>query len=453
MSVRRSLFVLAIVAVLMPIFFFNAPDTDGDTTQRQNLQLYEVRTGDVTRSVSAIGALTADQTISLSFLTAGRVRQIYAQRDDYVLADDPLIELDNTAQRLAYEQALISLERAELNLEDTLTIDPNRILIAQASVDSARGALTSITNAVSNADLQAAELAYQQALASLDIAIEERDRAPASQYVTRDAQVGEASFNAEIARLQLEQLRTATAPQANTAYNAVLQAQAELERVRAGATPFEIEAATIAIRQAQTQLDRARIAFDRTILRAPFDGVVASLNLEEGALVAPGLPAVELTKIDPLRLIVQVDEIDIGLISVGLPARVELDALQGTEYPATVASIAPVGTTEGGIVSYEVEITLQDIDPRARVGMTAEATIIIEEVTSVISLPNLYIRIDRTTNQAFVNVIDQDGNLEEVPVQLGLRGQDVSQIVSGLTEGQLVAVQLGGSGLATFIGN
>jgi HlyD family secretion protein len=455
MSVRRSLFVMAVLVALLPMFFFNATNTPEPTSNaaRDNIQIYEVRTGNVTLSVSAVGSLSPNQSVNLSFLLAGRVQDVFVQRDDYVLADDPLITLDNTLQRLAYEQALLNVERAELSLEDLLTVDPLDIELAQSAVDSAWGSLISVNNSVSDADIQAAELSYQQAVEALDIATVERDRAPDTQYETLNAQVGEASFNAEIARLQLEELRNATAPQANAAYSAVLQAQAELERVKAGATDFEIDAAEIAIQQAESQLEQTRINYERTTLRAPFDGVISAVNVETGALIAPGLATLELTDVDPLRLVIQVDEIDIGLIDEGLPVRVELDALQGVEYPATVETIASVGTNQGGIVSYDVEVIFDEIDPRARVGMTAEAIVIINEVTGVLNVPNLYIRIDRADGQAYVNTIDEDGNITEVPVELGLRGQTNSEIVSGLNEGDLVAVQLGGGGLSSFIGN
>jgi multidrug efflux pump subunit AcrA (membrane-fusion protein) len=119
---------------------------------------------------------------------------------------------------------------------------------------------------------------------------------------------------------------------------------------------------------------------------------------------------------------------------------------------ARVTRVADVGTASGGIVSYEVEIEMISDDPRARVGMTADATIIVQERTNALAVPNAYIRLDRFTGEAFVNVVQPDFTIREVPVRLGLQGQDMSEVVSGLSEGDLIALTLGGRGLNEFIG-
>lgn len=454
MSIRRSLIVLFLLIMILPFSVFGRQRARQTTsTDFSNLQLYEVRTGDVALSVSAIGTLEADQTRTLAFLGAGRVIEVRVQRDDYVLAGDVLARLDDTSARLSYEQAQLALERAELELQDLLTPDETLVRLAQASLDSARGAYLSAVSAVSSDQIRSAELAYQQALDNYNRlnTLLNSGLPPASYEMTR-AQVGEASFNAEIARLQLEQLRTASAPQAGAAAARVRQAEAELERAQAGATQLELDVAQQGIERAQRQLERARIAYERTVLTAPFDGVVSQLNIEVGSLVAPSLPVIEMADLSPLRLAVQVDEVDVGIIREGMEVRVELDALPDVLLPARLTRIADTGTNDAGIVTFEVEVELAADDPRARVGMTAEATIIVEEVRDVLSLPNLYIRLDRRTGEAFVNVLQEDDRVEEVLIQLGLQGQDQSQVLAGLQVGDIVVLNLGGGGLNAIIG-
>lgn len=142
MSVRRSLFVMALLTVLLPIFLFGGL---GGRANRSavltDVQLYQVGRGDVTLSVSAIGLLSAERVNSLSFLTAGRVLEVRVQRDDYVLEGDILARLDDTAARLSYEQALLGVERAELDLQDLLEPDETQIRLAEAALASARGAI------------------------------------------------------------------------------------------------------------------------------------------------------------------------------------------------------------------------------------------------------------------------------------------------------------------------
>jgi HlyD family secretion protein len=456
MSVRRSLFVLLVLSISLPLLVFTvrANQNGGGSLELDNIQLYRVSRGDLEVAVSAIGTIEPDEIVNLSFVVPGRVSEVFVQPGDYVLAGDVLVQLRNDTQRIAYEQATLALESAELQLEDLLTPDANAIKIVEANVDSAWGAYMSVENAVTDEDIRAAELAYQQAYQAWQDAINIRNQTPGgttdTAYTLLDAQVGAASFDAEIARLQLESLKTGSRPQLNAAYARVIQAQRELDRMKAGPTEYQIEQAQIAIDQAQSAVDRTDAAFKRTMLTAPFDGVVSIVNAEVGGLVAPGSAVIQVTDVAPLHLNIQVDEIDIGLIREQLPARVQLDALPRVSLPALLEQIALVGRNDGGIVSYDVKVTLDSSDPRARVGMTAEATIVVEERKDVLLIPNLYIRLDRQTDQAYVNVLRDDGSVEEVEVTLGLRGQETSEVLSGLREGDLILIDLSSDNLSLF---
>lgn len=455
MAVRRTFFVWLLLALGLPAFaFFRVQRTDtGDVVQRlATLQLYEVRRGDVELSVSAIGTLEANASTRLSFLVAGRVAEVLFERDDYVLANDPLIRLDNTLQRIAYEQAVLALEKAELAMQDLLEVDESQVRLAQAALDSAWGALNSINNAVSANDIEAARLNYEQALKRAEDLGNRFSSAPPDQYELLRVQSAEAQAQADIARLQLESLQNRTAPQAGAAYARVLQAQQEVERVKAGPTQVQIDAAQAQITRAENELERARLAYERTTLYAPFDGVLSALNVEVGSLVAPSLTVAELVDISPLSLKVQVDEVDIGILREGLPVRVTLDALADVTLSARLVKIAPSGASAGGVVTYPVDIELASDDPRARVGMTAEATIVVQARQNALFVPNLYLRIDRRTGEAFVNVLRDDNTLEEVQVTLGLQGQETSEVLSGLSEGDLIAIDLGGRGIQSFFG-
>jgi HlyD family secretion protein len=456
MAVRRSLFILLLLIIILPTWAFqnsNQPTSGEASIRLSDLQLYEVRRGNVALTVNAIGAIAPDNDVQLSFLTAGEVADVFVQRDEYVLAGDTLMRLENELQRISYEQALIALERAELQLQDLLEVDEETIRLAELGVENARAAYRSVVNAVLPSDIEAAEVAYSQALEFADSLRQQRDAVGGQvgseniQWQQANAAYGEATFQAEIARLQVERLRNSTFPQANVALAGIAEAEAQLQQVRAGPTEAEREATQSQIEQAQVQLDRAEVAYNRTILEAPFDGVITAVNAEIGSLAAPGLTVIELMDVSPLGLTVQVDEIDIDLVEIGLPTRVTLDALPNLQFPATVISIAPIGTPSGGIVSYDVDIALDGDDPRVRVGMTADASIVIEETQDVLVVPNLYIRRDRTTGQSFVNVLRGDDTVEEVEVEIGIQGRETSEVISGIEEGALVAIDLSGRGL------
>lgn len=457
MSAVRSLIVLALMTLLLPPAVIAVSlRSQSANAVGDSVQLYTVQPGDVEVVVAAIGAVEAVDSARLGFLSGGRVAEVLVTPGDYVEAGDPLLRLEDGAQRIAYEQAQVAQAMAALQLERLLQpVDETAVRVAEASVNSAWGAYRSVSEAVSDEDVRAAELRYEQALTAIEDAQQARYNADAGlveeAYRLLDAQVGQATFNAEIARLQLESLRNPDSAQRNAAYARVLQAQAELERVKAGPVQADIDRAEVAVDQATAEVDQARAALERMTLTAPFAGVVGAVNAEVGALLGPGVPVIELVSAAPPALTVAVDEVDIRKVALGMAARVQLDALPRVRLPASVEQIALVGRSDGGIVSYDVRLVLGEIDPRLRVGMTAEASIVVAEQRDVLVVPNFYVRLDPRSSLSFVNVLQPDGTLAEVEIQLGLRGLERSEVLAGLRAGDVVAVDLSGSGLS-FIG-
>jgi HlyD family secretion protein len=448
MSVRRSLIVLTLVALGLPaaIFGMGANQMQASQQTASTIQYSTVQRGDVRVDVTATGVIEADDVVNLSLTTAGKVAELFVKEGDYVLVGDPILRRENDAERLAHERALLALQVAQVRLDDILApVDEDDIRVAQANVDAAWGAYADIDSAVSAEDIQAAQLRYDQAMQAMRDAERARQIAGGlseEEFTLLEAQIGEASFNAEVARLQLEDLRSANQGDLGAAYARVQEAQRKLEQVMAGPTDAEIDRARVAVEQAQVEVSQAEEKYNETLLVSPAEGVISNIETEIGELVTPGSTLVELTDINPLHITVEVDEIDIRQIEIGMPAQVELDALPGALLEARLTDVALFGREEDGIVSYDVDIDLASNDERARVGMTAEASITVEEKRDVLVIPNQYIRLDRGRGQAFVNIQRPDGTLEEVEIRLGLQGQDTSEVLSGLNEGDVIALDL-----------
>ena len=140
------------------------------------------------------------------------------------------------------------------------------------------------------------------------------------------------------------------------------------------------------------------------------------------------------------RMEVDVDEVDVARISEGQFVEIALDSLPGETVTGAVDVIAPTATDIGGIISYIVRVTLDPTEASLRAGMTATAIIAVDEVEGAILVPNWAVRIDRSTGEAFVNVRDKEGNIEEVSIEIGLRNDSFSQVLSGLKRGDEVVV-------------
>ena len=188
------------------------------------------------------------------------------------------------------------------------------------------------------------------------------------------------------------------------------------------------------------QLQQAQIDLDNNTLVAPFDSIVASITGNPGETAPAGTNGF-ITLVDPsaVRIDVTVDEADVAKLAVGKPATITFDALPGRPFRGNVISVAPTGTLSQGVVTYPVSI---NIDSRNQVlpgGMTASATIIIDEKTNVVAVPLRAVR--RAGREQVVDVIGADGKPAPRTVRTGVQNDQLVEITDGLQEGEQIAVQ------------
>ena len=96
-------------------------------------------------------------------------------------------------------------------------------------------------------------------------------------------------------------------------------------------------------------------------------------------------------------------------------------------------------TEDDGVSRYAIAIDDATKLP-LKVGMTANAVFTVRHLSSVLRVPNIYLRLDRTTSQSFTHVVNQNGTLAEVPVQVGLRSDECSWQIEKLPASSQVAV-------------
>jgi len=174
-------------------------------------------------------------------------------------------------------------------------------------------------------------------------------------------------------------------------------------------------------------------------LTAPISGVISLVNVRQGELYAGGLPAFRLTDLASFHMTVLVDEIDVRQVQVGQTVRLSLDALPDQDLTGQVTSVSPTADSVGGVVAYSVEIVPDPTDAPLRSGMSATAIITTAQVDNVVLVPNRFVQPDRQTGKFFVyKMVAGQPVLQEV--QLGLRNDQSSQIIAGLTDGDQLAL-------------
>lgn len=210
-------------------------------------------------------------------------------------------------------------------------------------------------------------------------------------------------------------------------------------------------AASADIAAAEARIDTARAALSRSVLRAPFAGIVAEVTGEQGEYSTPsppGIPtppAIDLIDDSCLYVTAPIDEVDAPRIQVGLPARIALDAFPGQTFAGRVRRIAPyVLEVEKQARTVEVEVVFTDPDAAKTllVGYSADAEIILESRDRVLRVPAQAL-LDG--NQV---LLLHHGRLEQRRVEPGLANWEYSEVRSGLRAGDQVVTSLELEGVA-----
>ncbi len=450
-----AVIVIGLVAAGVVVFI---RQREANESQRPNIRTVTIDRGDLVLTVNATGAIAPAQTAKLSFDTPGIVQEVLVEEGQPVQAGQLLARQDDSGQKLAVSQAEANLNVAQLTLQQVMAPPSDKdIAVAEANIKAAQGAYNALLSSVNPNAIHVAELRYQQAKTAWDDAITHRKdiggrvSTESPTYQLALAQEGQASFLAEIARLQVQLLKRGVDGRALSAAKARIdEAKAQLERLKAGPPKIQVDRAQLAIDQAKIAVDQVQRQLDGTQLRAPFSGIVTGLSVKAGALSLSNIPAIVLTDTSQLHVDVKVDEIDIGQVRQGQSVRLALDALPDNPLTGTVDQIALTANQDAAVVTYDVRVALDPTGAPVRVGMTASATVIVQELRNVLRAPNLYVRLDRRTNQAFVNLVNADGSLTEVPVSVGLRAEEYSEVVGGLNEGDTIGINLDASNFSLF---
>jgi HlyD family secretion protein len=308
----------------------------------------------------------------------------------------------------AMQDAEAALGQARVSYEDTRQREITGLADAEARLSSAQADLDALTKP--NADTLAAARAQL------------------------------AAAEASLARLLGDQRAGALAAQeANLA-----QAQANLDRLLADPQASDLARVRASVAQAQANLDLAQIKLDDLTLRAPFEGVVARIDIAVGEEIGQGAP-LTLIDISRMQVRVTVDEVDVARVQPGQPVDVLIDAIGAPTLAGSVVRVAPIAQIGSEVTAYEVLVEVTPGERPVRPGMTASAMIITDRRESALSVPAGAVRSENGSSVVTVLVTGADGKQQPATraVQIGGTYGEQIEIVSGLSEGE--QVQIGGA--------
>lgn len=272
-------------------------------------------------------------------------------------------------------------------------------------------------------------------------------RAAGEQSRTAQSLAEEACLQADVAKRDAER--------AKRLYEQELLSHELYDRASstANARRAACEAANAEVQRARDQLALARASLTRTVLRAPFDGVVAEINGELGEFATPsppGIPTpplVDLIDDSCIYVTAPIDEIDVARVRAGQVAYVTLEALPGVRIPGRVRRIAPYVLElekQARTVDIEVELAQPGDAERLLVGYSADVEIVLDVREDAVRVPTQALM---DGSRVFVRD-DGTGRLEERSIEAGISNWDFTEVLSGLTPGERVVLSVEREGVA-----
>ena len=358
-------------------------------------RIAKVTKGDVARSVVATGKIQPITKVEVKSKASGIVEKLYVDINNKVTKGQPLAQLD--------QQEIVAQVDAQ-----------------KAQLASAEANVTSYEANIEQDKVNAAAPDLPMYKATLDRNLEMKKEGLVSQQVLDDA---------------------------NKEYLAALTRR-DSAKAQIGVDNAKLKQARAQVLQSQASLQQLEEQLGYTTIVAPMDGVILSRDVEIGdavssILVLGSTATLVMTEGDINQVYVQgkVDEADIAHVYMSQPARIKVESFRDRFFTGKVTKIAPLGVEKDNVTTFEVRVSIDNPGGELKANMTANAEILLDEHKGVLTVPENAVSYDNQKN-ATVQVPDskQKDGYRTIPVKVGLSNGSVTEIVSGLKEGQQVVL-------------
>jgi len=386
---------IIIIIILAAIGIFGQMSSAPPTVDPAGIRMVE--RGDIARSVVATGVVEPiSNRIEIRSKASGIVKQINVDVGDRVAKEQILVELDR-------DQLLAQLREAEANLQ-----------AARADVVSMQAELERNRILAEEHDVRLARANHERS-----VELYEQNLLPRSDFDITKGRLDEA-----------------------------------LNRQRAAAAAISVTKASIVQREArvsqiQAMIDRISDELSYTSIRSPIEGIVLSRDVETGSAVSSiltmGAGATRVMVLGDMNDVYvrgKVNEVDIGKIHTGLPARITVETYRDKVFHGEVYKIAPLGVEWNNVTSFEVRVSVENPEGLLLANMSANSEIILEEHKDVLTIPEGAVVFDMEKN-TFVEVPDpaSETGRRRVAFEMGISTGIKAEVLSGLDEGMQVILQ------------
>jgi HlyD family secretion protein len=392
---RKGLYAGAAATVVLLAGAYGFVTLRGASPDIDPSRIAPVERGTMVRSVVATGKVEPITKVEIKSKANGIIKVLDVDVDSVVNPGDILVELDK-------DQLMAALRGAEANLE-----------AARASLEAAEAQLKKNIVEAEGPDAEFARRAYDRAQTLF-----------AQKLIAQSA---------------LDDAHSAV----DVAENRKRAAQSQLAISQA-----KVSEARAQVAQAKAAAERAAEDVANATIRAPIRGTVLTRDVELGSPVSSILNlganatlVMTLGNIEQVFVRGKVDEADIGRVRLGQPARIRVETFKDKVFNGQVTQISPMGVEKDNVTNFEVKVSIDNPGRALKANMTANAEIVLEELTNSLLMPEAAVSYDAQKN-AFVDIVapGEKNGRRRVPVKLGVGNGTKIQILSGLKEGDKVVL-------------
>jgi HlyD family secretion protein len=502
--------IIILVVLVCGYFFFKTAFGSKSTTQ---YVVGAVKRGDLTLTVNGTGQVEAENQVDLkpqgTTQAASTITEVDVKQGDTVTKGQLIAVINNASAQTSLTQAKANVESAEASYDKTqvgptsqnLAVSEQSVSTAQLSLSTAaRNTYLQIQDAFLNkanglfqnntsanptlvitTDSSQGALDINNARVDMTTRLNSWNTLLNASSTISDGARGEISDDITAAKNLINTLSytvnrlntgnsgmtqdaintdvaavNSAATEINTAessYNSAVQsyksAVDQLAVTQTPSTSQDIQIAKAQLDNAEAALQSAQTTYDQSFLRAPFDGVVAAVNVSPGDVVDTTTVVATIITVERVAKI-SLNEVDAANVKIGNPATITFSALPDVTATGTVEQIDTIGTVTSGVVSYNAKILIGVSDPDIKPGMSVSAKISVGTDSNVLLVPNSAVSTvgSNSTAQSLNGMSNAtDGatiTLSTAPkatqVQVGDSDSANTVITSGLKEGDLIVV-------------
>lgn len=435
-----------------------APQAQAREVAAVSVAVAKIQMGNLTETASVTGDLQSYNDVVVATKLGGRFVEVRVREGDRVRKGDVIAVQDPTDLQLQLRQAESAMRAAEANLQQAeiaARTQPAQteaqIQAAKAALEAARARLRALQTGARPQERQQAEQAVAAARANFELAKANYERAQQlyQQGAIPKQQLDTAKTAYEAAQAQLRQAEETLSlvregprrEDIEAAEQAVRQAEEAYRQALLGKAQDEVAqqrvvAARAALQQARAQVALLKQQLADTVIRAPFEGVVADRFAEAGAMAGAGTPVVRIVTVDRLFFEATLPELLLRDVKVGMPVEVRVDAFPNRVFEGRVEAIYPAVADQARNLRIRVSIT-NPADLPLKAGLFARGEIKLREYRNVPLTPKLALLEKGGDTRVFVV---QDGIAKQRKLRVIATNTEVVY-AEGVQPGEVVVVR------------